>query len=337
MGDRNTLAPVRTLLMRTALLGAGAAAACWLAAPAAGQAPAFPACPPSTTPLPAPTVTAQSLARDTPSRIIAGRRFSLDYDDTTVAVQDTSSATPGTTFDSPLGDLPTVVVPTPGPAVFTVRYFDINATRAAACVWSAAFTVDVEAGDPVSGRLGAIEGPEPRFPRGGPPRLPARGLLTDGRPLVGLVWNCTGSTGRVPLVADLFVERRLTRPPAEASPAGRLTLDDPCDTRSVVAARAPGALLRFYGGPDPDGERVLTAVVSSPRPARFWLRITQAGRLVAQSRYFVAFRPQNGRFPALYVIAPDAAFEAARCRRPPRGRQEFPLGFRKWSIPPCPR
>ena len=330
---------MRTLLVRTVLLCIGAGAVGWFAATAGAQTGApFPACPPAATPLPAPGVSAQGPSRDAPARIIAGRPFTLTYDETVVGVQDTASATSGTTFDNPAGSLLSVVVPTPGPAVFTVRYFDANATRATACVWSAAFTVNVEAGDPVSGRVGAIEGPEPRWPLRGPPRLPAKGFLSGGPPLVGALWQCTGTTGRIPVVADLFVERRLARRPSEVSPAGHLTVDDPCSTESIIAARAPGALLRFYGGPDADnGERDLTAVVNFKKGARYWLRITQAGRLIGQVRYFAAWQYQHLAYPTIWVIAPQAAYEAARCHRPKRGFGGPPLGFRKWPIPPCPR
>ena len=37
------------------------------------------------------------------------------------------------------------------------------------------------------------------------------------------------------------------------------------------------------------------------------------------------------------MIAPEAAFETARCHKPKRGHAGPPLGFRKWPIPPCPR
>jgi hypothetical protein len=320
------------------LLCVGAAAVGWFAATAAAQSGSYPPCPPTTPALPAPGVTPQGPARDAPTRIIAGRPFTLDYDESVVVVQETVSATPGTTLEGgALGDLPTVVVPTPGPAAFTVSYIDVNSTRTNACTWSAGFTVNVEAGDPVAGRMGAIEGPEPRWPRAGPPALPRKGFLSAGRPLVGALWTCSGTTGRIPVVAELFVERRLARRPTELSPAGRLTVDDPCGTQSVSAARAPGALLRFYGGPDADGgERDLTAVVSYRKGARYWLRVTQAGRLIGQARFFAAWQRQQGAYPPIWVIAPQAAYEAARCARPRRGFGGPPLGFRKWPIPPCP-
>lgn len=322
-----------------ALSGAAVVAAAWLAPVAAGQSgPPFPACPPTTTPLPPPAVAPRNLTNDDPARLVVGRPFTMNYDESAVVVQDTASSTPGVVIDDPTYSDARVTVAAAGPAAFTVRYLDLNATRANACVWSADFTVTVEAGDPVVARLGAIEGPEPRWPRAGPPRLPARGILVNATPLVGARWTCTGTIARVPVVAELFVERRLARSPTEASPVGRLTVADPCGTQPVQSARAPGALLRFYGEPDVDvGERSLTATIRHTTGARYWLRITQAGRLVGQSRFFAAFRSQNGRFPDIWVVAPEASFEAARCRRPRRGDDLFPLGFRKWPIPPCRR
>ena len=163
------------------------------------------------------------------------------------------------------------------------------------------------------------------------------GTLLSGAPFVGALWVCSETTGRIPVTAELFVERALTRKPREASQVGRLTIDDPCGTQSTTAARAPGATLRFYGGPDTDGDRTLAVQHRSKRAGRYWLRITQAGRLIGQLRYYAAFRPQAGRFSSVWVIAPEAAFEAARCRRPRRGDDRVPLGFRKFPIPPCPR
>ena len=235
--------------------------------------------------------------------------------------QDTLAGSPGIAIEGfGQGSSVTATVAAPGPATFVVRYFDANATRQTACVQSAAFTVNVEAGDPVTGRLGAIEGPEPRWPRSGPPRLPKKGFLSSGPPLVGLLWPCSGTTGRIPVVAEVFVERRLAKKPTEASPAGRLTVDDPCGTENTHVARAPGATITWYGGPEADGgERDLTVVTSFKKGARYWVRITQAGRLLAQARFFTAFRAARGSFPPIWVIAPEAAFEAARCHRPRRG------------------
>jgi hypothetical protein len=326
-------------LSRIALVALALAVA-WAAvtATATAQGTAPPPCPPSTAPLPPPGVTAEGPSRDAPSKIVAGRPFTITYDERAVGVYDTAAGTPGTTLDSPLGSLLTVTVPTPGPASFTVRYFDANATRTTACLQSSVFTINVEAGDPVTGRTGAIEGREPRWPRGGPPRLPKNGFLASGPPFVGVLWACSATTGRVPVTAELFVERALTRKPGLTSQAGRLTIDDPCGTQSTTAARAPGATLRFYGGPDADaGERTLAVQHSFKQGARYWLRIMQAGRLIGQLRYYTAFRAQRGRFAAVWVIAPEAAFEAARCRRPKRGDDRVPLGFRKFPIPPCPR
>jgi hypothetical protein len=326
---------------RVALLAVTVAACGWLVAagPAQGAGP-FPECAPGTPALPAPAVTAQGRSREAPSRIVAGRPFELTYDESAVGVQDTLAVSPGIAFDGTnVGNLLTVTVATPGAATFTVRYFDANATRANACVQSSTFTIGVEAGDPVVGRLGAIEGPEPLWPRGGPPRLPKKGLLSTGPPLVGTLWRCSATTGRIPVVAELFIERKLTRRPSESSPlVGRLTVPDPCGTQPLLRARAPGAILSFYGDPEEDGgERSLTAVTTFKVGARYWLRITQAGRLIGQARYYAAFRPAATRFSAIWVIAPQAAFERARCRRPPRENPSVPLGWRTFPIPRCPR
>jgi len=327
--------PSRIALVALALGVAWALAA----ATAAGQAPSFPPCPPGSPPLPPPGVTAQNQFPEGGSRLVAGRPFTITYDERVVGVQDTAAGTPGTTFDSPLGSLLTVTVPTPGPASFTVRYFDGNATRTTACLQSSSFTVNVEAGDPVSGKTGAIEGSEPRWPRTGPARLPKKGFLSAGSPFVGTLWTCSATMGRIPVTAELFVERTLTRKQSAASPAGRLTIDDPCGTQSTSTARAPGAILRFYGGPEAEGGERTLAVLQHrlKQGARYWLRITQAGRLIGQVRYYAAFRPAATRFSPTWVIAPEAAFERARCRRPPRHDPEVPLGWRKFPIPPCPR
>jgi hypothetical protein len=117
---------------------------------------------------------------------------------------------------------------------------------------------------------------------------------------------------------------------------GRAGRPGVCSTQSTTAAPAPGATLRFYGDPDVDaGERTLAVQHRFKGGARYWLRITQAGRLIGQLRYYTAFRAQRGRFAATWVIAPEAAFEAARCRRPRREDPQTPLGFRKFPIPPC--
>ena len=331
---------MRALPVRLLLVAALAAAAGWLAATAASQAPpGFPACPPGSPALPAPAASAQGRAQDAPSRIIAGRPFDISYADGVTYPQDTLAGSPGIAIEGfGQGSSVTATVAAPGPATFVVRYVDANATRQTACVQSAAFTVNVEAGDPVTGRLGAIEGPEPRWPRSGPPRLPKKGFLSAGPPLVGLQWPCSGTTGRIPVVAEVFVERRLAKKPTEASPAGRLTVDDPCGTENTHVARAPGATITWYGGPEADGgERDLTVVTSFKKGARYWVRITQAGRLLAQARFFTAFRAARGNLPPIWVIAPEAAFEAARCHKPRRGIDAAPLGFRKWPFPPCPR
>ena len=185
-------------------VAACAAAAGWLGATAAGQAaPGFPACPPGSPQLPPPAATATGRSREAPSRIIAGRPFDIAYADGATAPQDTLAGSPGIAIEgSGQGSSVTATVAAPGPATFVVRYFDANATRANACVQSAAFTVNVEAGDPVTGRFGAIEGPEPRWPRSGPPRLPKKGFLSvgaaPGRPAVAMLGHHRGASRSSP-------------------------------------------------------------------------------------------------------------------------------------------
>ncbi len=323
--------------VRIAVLCGALAAAGWLAASAAGQSDLYPPCAAGVPAPPPPTVVVEA-SRDAPSRLIAGRPFNVNFTGDDSYADSLEAAVPGTVFDDPRGGTVSVTVPTAGVASFTVRYIAANATRANACTWAHTFTLTVEEGDPVVAKLGAIEGPDARWPRGGPPKLPRRGILVSGRPLVGLQWRCTGTSSRVPLVAQLFVERRLGRSPTEASPAGRLDVPDPCAEDVVLRARPPGALLTFFGGTDVDsGDRDLTAVVSYRGGARYWLRVTQGTRVLGQSRFFVAYKGQAGRFPALYVLAPEASYVAATCNRPRRGDDLFPLGFRKWPFPACRR
>jgi hypothetical protein len=74
------------------------------------------------------------------------------------------------------------------------------------------------------------------------------------------------------------------------------------------------------------------------RGARYRLRITQADRVLLQLRYYVAFgRKQTMFVQKAWVIAPEAAFKAARCRKRAPGDARDPLGYQNYPIPPCPR
>jgi hypothetical protein len=149
-----------------------------------------------------------------------------------------------------------------------------------------------------------------------------------------VLWPCTATTARVPVVAELRAERDLRRKPTIASPVATLTVPDPCGPAAATAAPA-GARLRLAN--IFDNTWILAGEHRAKAGARYWLRITQAGRLLGQLRYYMGFRPQATRFASIWVIAPEAAFERARCRRPKREDPEVPLGWRKFPIPPCPR
>ena len=215
---------------------------------------------------------------------------------------------------------------------FTVRYYDALIPEAAACLQRLDFTVEVEVGDPVTDTLGYTEGPTGRsFPFR---RLRPRGDLLGGAPIVGLSWPCSSTSALVPVVAELRVENDLRVRPSPRSALVRLELPDPCAGRNA-AARGPGAGLRFTtGGQETgEGERELAVEHRRKQGGRYALRVTQGARLVGQLRYYVAFRPQNGGKPRLWVIAPEAAFSRARCHTPPN---DSPLGFRPFPIPACP-
>jgi hemin uptake protein HemP len=324
---------LRRIALRVALATA-VGAACWAAqAGGAGAQASAPPCAPGTPPLPPPTVNATG-DPSSPERIVAGRPFTIEYDSREVVVQDTAGP-PGTTFSSnnATGELIGPTVPTPGTAVFTVRYFAIGATAATACTQSTTFTVNVELGDLVSARIGYAEGPTIKL-IGRFDRLPKRGALTGGAPVAGLLFPCTDTTARLPIVAELRIERNLRTKPSVASPLRTLTLPDPCGPKPS-AALARGARIRHANIFD----NTWTVAVEHRfgKGARYWLRITQSGRLLGQLRYYVAYRPQARRFAEVWVIAPEAAFEQARCNPPRRGDPTRPLGFRKFPIPPCPR
>lgn len=322
--------PCRRLAL--ALLVAGAAAA-GLAQTAAGQGFSPPPCPPGTPPLTPPTVRFEGSAAT--SRVIAGRPFTIEYDTAIgVIVLDTVAGAPGTTFDGPADGVsasPTVAAP--GPAPFTVRYYSADARPGQECTQSLAFTVPVELGDLIRARIGSSEGRTIKL-IGKYDRLPRRGDLTGGAPVAGLLYPCTDTTARVPILVELRVERNLRTKPSAASPLTTLTLPDPCGPKPSTAL-ARGARIRHAN--IFDGTWTVAVEHRIAGGARYWLRITQAGRLVGQLRYYAAFRPAASRFAEVWVIAPEAAFERARCTRPRRGDPTQPLGFRKFPIPPCPR
>jgi hypothetical protein len=325
---------VRAIRLPIALVPAVLAAAAMSAAgPGHGQAP-LPDCPPGTAPLPAPAPTVEG-SPASPGRVVAGRPFSIRYEtDLNVIVQDTL-APAGTTLDDPGGIEVSATVPAVGVATFTVRYY--SSRPQGTCAQSLSFPVAVEGGDPLPARIGYSEGPTIRQAvtlR----RLPLRGDLVAGAPVVGMIWDCSATTAKVPVVAELRAERALRRSPSPASPVATLTLADPCGVKAASAA-APGALLRYSGTStsEDDDSRTLAVEHRLKSGARYSLTVAQAGRLLGRLRYYVAFRAQRGRFAAVWVIAPEAAFEAARCRRPPRGDPRAPLGFRKFPIPACPR
>jgi hypothetical protein len=313
--------------MRSWLVGIGltlavvvAGGALW-AGGAAGQAP-VPPCPPGTAPIPPPTVTVTGDA-GSPTRFVAGRPFSIEYGGESI-VEETAGP-PGTIFTS--NDLlgADVTVPAPGPAVFTARYHDDRV----GCSQTFAFTVAVEAGDLLTARGGYSEGPVGEIHRFD--RLPRRGALTFQAPVVGIYFQCTDTTGRIPVVAELRVERNLRRAPSAATPVATLTVPDPCSTTGSTVL-APGARLRHVGG------AVVAVEHRFRRGARYWLRITQADRVLLQVRYYVAFgRKQTMFVQKAWVIAPQAAFEAARCRKRPPGDVRDPLGYQNYPIPPCAR
>ena len=319
------------MVLCAALAAATLALAAGLTAGGAGAQTILPDCAPGT-PAPAPPTPNVTGDPGSPTRVIAGRRFSVEYDSPglAVAVQDTAGP-PGTVFDfGNQGDLITVRAPSAGAVPLTARYYDV---RSGTCVHSFTFTVAVEPGDLVPPGIGAGDGGLIRGTRLAP--LPRGGLLAGDAPKVGLEYPCEGVQAVVPLSAVLRIERRLFRRPSTSSETVRLDIPDPCQTGSAIA-RAPGVLIRFVGdqsGVD-EGVRILGIEHPGKGAGRFWVQVFQGTRLLGGLRYYTAFRPAARRFTRSWVIAPEAAFERARCRRPPGG---VPLGFRTWPFPPCAR
>ena len=151
-----------------------------LAVTAQAATTALPPCPPGT-PVPAPpVVTHASLFNDAlPPRIVAGRPFSIEYDDPTLvtAVQQTIGP-PGTVIRDDIGGLVELTLPSPGAVTMTVVYYVV---RNGTCTFSSTYTLNVDAGDPVPAGIGATR----EFsPRGGfaPKKLPRFGDYDGGRP-----------------------------------------------------------------------------------------------------------------------------------------------------------
>jgi len=322
----------RRLLAVLIALAAGAVLAAVAGSTAAGQA-AFnpPDCPPGSPPIPPPTVSVEGSPAS--PRVIAGRAFSIEYDPPVGTIVHDTIGPAGTSFafNDPTGSSAAPTVPVAGPTAFTVRYYDANVPEASACLQRLDFPVNVETGDLLPGGIGVEAG---RF-IGRFRKLPARGeLVNTASMLVGTAWICRSTTALVPVVAELRHEEDLRRRPTVASPLLRIDLPDPCATRAQVRS-GRGVRLRYTGGPGADeGDRGIFMQPLRKQGARYALSISQGGRSLGTLRFYVAFRPQNGRFPALWVIAPEAAFSRARCHKPSR---DAPLGFRKFPIPACPR
>ncbi len=313
---------MRSWLVRIALtLTVVAAGGAVLTGGAMGQAQ-FPPCPPGAAPIPPPTVTVKGDTAS-PGRFVAGRPFFIEYGGE--AIVEETTGPPGTTFSS--NDLlgATVTVAAPGPNVFTARYHDDRV----GCSQTLSYTVDVEVGDLVSPRGGYADGPVREI--GTFYRVPRKGVLTSQTAVVGIQFVCFETTGRIPVVVELRVERNLRRAPSASSPGATMTVSDPCNTTGSTVL-APGARLRHVRG------EIVAVEHRFRRGARYWLRVTQADRVLFQMRYYVAFgRKQTMFVQKAWVIAPEAAFQAARCRKLARYDTRDPLGYQNYPIPPCPR
>ena len=313
-----------------AALAAGSLALIAAAHGAAQSAP-LPPCPPGT-PVPAPpAVSAHLSAVGSPARLVAQRPIEIGYDDPNLAVSvQSTTGPPGTVVQFDDGDAVTLTLPAPGRVALTAAYYVL---RGGTCTHSFTYELDVTPGDLVPAGVGATRG---FSPRGGFrfARLPKFGDYDGARPAVGLVYDCDGAKAPVPLSLVVGQERNLRRRPTEASPSVRLDVPDPCTTPSRSVA-GPGVRLWFVNQDRPDeGERFLAAEVITKAPVRWFARFAQDVRPLGSLRFFTAWKPQNGRFPRGWVMAPEAGFERARCRRPP---PLTGLGFRPWKLPPCRR
>ncbi len=296
----------------------------------AAQLGPLPPCPPGTPVPPPPTVSATLAAVGSPERLVAGRPIDVRYDAASGTAVNSTSPPPGSVVEVDDGNAITLTVPTPGQVALTANYYAFDDET---CTFPFTFTRDVQTGDPVPAGVGATRG---FSPRGGFTfaALPRFGDLDVLKPAAGLVFRCDGAKAPVPLSLVVAVERRLPRRPSKASPTVRLDVPDPCvtPTRRVVGL---GVRLWFVGRDRPDeGERFLALEVTTKAPTRVWARFAQGARSLGALRFYTAWKPQNGRFAAGWVMAPEAGFERARCRRPPAATG---LGFRRWPLPPCPR
>ena len=293
-----------------------------------GPLPPCPAGTPAPTP---PTVSATLSAVGSPARLVAQRPIAIEYDDPNLAVSvQSTSGPPGTVVQFDDGNFVTLTVPAPGRVAFTAAYY---VTRDGTCTHSFTYELDVTAGDLVPARTGVTRS---FSPRGGfrLERLPKFGDYDGGPPAVGLVYACDGAKAPVPLSVVLSHEKNVRRAPSAASPSVRLDIPDPCTTPSRSVAGL-GARLLFVNHDRPDeGERFFAVQVKTRAPARYWVRFAQDARPLGSLRFFTDWKPQRGRFSAGWVMATEAGFERARCRRPPSFSG---LGFRPWGLPPCPR
>ncbi len=296
----------------------------------AAQSPPLPPCPPGTPVPPPPAVSATLAAVGSPARLVAGRPISIDYDAVSGTAVQSTTGPPGTVIDDDIGSLVTLTLPTPGQVAMTASYYAFSNET---CGFSFTYTLDVQPGDLVPAGVGATRG---FSPRGGFrfEKLPLFGDADPLKPAAGLVFRCDGAQAPVPLSLVLHAERRLARRPSERSPSVRLDVPDPCTTKTTRVVGL-GVRLWFVNNDRPDeGERFLALEVTTKAPTRFWMRAAQDARSLGSLRFFTEWKPQNGRFDRGWVMAPEAGFERARCRRPPGATA---LGFRRWSLPPCPR
>ena len=307
---------------------AAASLALLAASHGAAQSAPLPPCPPGTPAPPPPTVAAHLSAVGSPARLVAGRPIDIEYDDPNLAVTvQSTTGPPGTVVQSDDGDAVTLTLPAPGLITLTAQYLVL---RGGTCTFPFTYTLDVTPGDLVPAGVGATRG---FSPRGGFTftKLPRFGDFDGLKPAAGLVFRCDGAKAPVPLSLVLSAERRLARRPSEASPSIRLDVPDPCTTRTTRVVGL-GARLWFVNTDRPDeGERFLAVEVTTTAPTRYWARFAQDVRPLGSLRFYTAWKPQNGRFPKGWVMAPEAGFERARCRRPP---PLTGLGFRRWPIPP---
>ncbi|HMO00604.1 MAG TPA: hypothetical protein PKD59_14425 [Miltoncostaeaceae bacterium] len=302
------------------------------AAHGAAQSPPLPPCPPGTPVPPPPAFTATRAAVGSPERLVAGRPISIDYDAASGTAVERTTGPAGTVILDDIGSLVTLTLPAPGQIAMTASYYAFaNET----CAFPFTFTLDVQPADLVPAKVGVTRefGPRGGFRFG---RLGTFGDFDQLKPSAGLTFACDGAKAPVPLSLVVGVERRLARRPSETSPTVRLDVPDPCVTRTT---RVVGLGVRlWFVNNDPthpdEGERFLAVEVTTKAATRLWARFAQDVRPLGSLRLYTAWKPQNGRFPAGWVVAPEAGFERARCRRPPATTG---LGFRRWPLPPCPR